>query len=315
MTKRRGSARNRAWRLETLEGRELLAGHGFAAGMADLARQGPPPLESVAMAQQQSDGVFARPPHHGFGSHDAAASRGTLLVADLSDDATGASASVTLHTHSHGDQTDTRFKVTVAGAAADATLDVTVGETKVGAITTDASGAGSLVLASNPTGDELPLPDDFPTDLAAGAAVSVGSLSGSLAAPTPPTPPAGGCHARGTTLSAALTATDSEATATARLQSITADDETSTRLAVTVAGAAPTATLDIVVDNVVVGQITTDADGAGAAVLSTDPSEGQQTWPANAPTVQAGSTITIGALSGTFAAAEHEHGPRGGRFR
>jgi hypothetical protein len=69
----------------------------------------------------------------------------------------------------------------VTGAAANSTLDVAIDETVVGQLTTDNTGAGSLVLSSNPSGTEQALPLDFPTNLSAGSTVTVGTLTGTLA--------------------------------------------------------------------------------------------------------------------------------------
>ena len=68
---------------------------------------------------------------------------------------------------------------------------------------TDASGNGTLVLSSEPTGNQQALPADVPTDIAAGTAVSVGDLSGTLA--TGATRGShGGCHGEETAITATL---------------------------------------------------------------------------------------------------------------
>jgi hypothetical protein len=81
----------------------------------------------------------------------------------------------------------TKFKVSVTGAAASSTLNVAVDGTVVGQLSTDSTGAGSLVLSSNPQGSEQQLPTNFPTTIAAGSTVTVGTLTGTLAAETTPT--------------------------------------------------------------------------------------------------------------------------------
>jgi hypothetical protein len=50
----------------------------------------------------------------------------------------------------------------------------------VGQLTTDETGAGSLVLSSDPTGTQELLPAGFPTNVSAGSTVTVGTLSGTL---------------------------------------------------------------------------------------------------------------------------------------
>ena len=60
-----------------------------------------------------------------------------------------------------------------------------MGGTVVGQITTDSSGDGSLILSSNPKdSNEQSLPTNFPTTITSGTAVTVGTLSGTLATPT-----------------------------------------------------------------------------------------------------------------------------------
>jgi hypothetical protein len=87
---------------------------------------------------------------------------------------------------------ETFFSVVVKGAADDTTVSVSIGGTVVGTITTNASGFGTLVLSSDPKGSQQSLPSDFPTDITAGTAITVDTLSGTLAVPTS-TAPSGGC--------------------------------------------------------------------------------------------------------------------------
>jgi hypothetical protein len=194
----------------------------------------------------------------------------------------------------------------VTGATASSTLDVTIGGTIVGQITTDANGAGTLVLSSNPTGTQQPLPANFPASIVAGTAVSIGTASGTLAAPTATSGDSGDCHAsHHTNLSAALTDTSSSATGTVAYRTGTSAGTTTTTLTASVTGAAASSTLDVTIGGTIVGQVTTDANGAGTLVLSSNPTGTQQPLPANFPTsITAGTTVTIGTLSGTFAHGE-----------
>jgi len=74
------------------------------------------------------------------------------------------------------------FSVSVKGATPNTTLDVNVGGTKVGTITTDASGNGTLVFSSLPVGSSSAFPGNFPTNVGAGTSISVGTiLNGTLA--------------------------------------------------------------------------------------------------------------------------------------
>jgi hypothetical protein len=295
MTIRRNKeSRVRVFRLEDLETRDMLSGHGLAgflhlgagahaAGIQTAAAQ----ISAQAAAHSQ---VFAA-----LGSSSSTSDK-TVLAATLTDSETGETAKVTYKTHTEDGVTETEFKVKVTGAAADTPLEVAIGGTVVGQITTDSNGAGTLKLSSDPDDDEQALPANFPTDIAAGTAVSVGSLTGELAARTHAHH---GCGEH-TALTASLTDSSSSATGTATFHSTTKHDETTTTLKVSVTGATASSSLPVAIDGTVIGQLSTDAAGAGSAVFSTNPGtdEVQATFPT---TVSAGSTITVGSLSGTFA--------------
>lgn len=272
-------------RFEELESRDLLAAHIFGAATRSPMHHGPP-----AIFGQQTAG--------------AAAQQQTVLSAQLTDATTGIRASVTFKTGTVDGTTQTSLRVSVNGAEANSTLDVTVGDVLVGTITTDANGRGSLLLSSKATTTTTtsltaasPLPDDFPTDIAVGTAVSVGSLTGTLAAGTTTNPGrGGGCAAhQGTNLTASLADSGGSATGSATYTSSTRGTASS-KLTVSVTGATASSTLDVTVDGAVVGTLTTDASGAGSLELST--ANG-----GTVPTVTAGSTISVGTLSGTFASS------------
>ncbi|MBX9790135.1 MAG: hypothetical protein K2Y37_14555 [Pirellulales bacterium] len=289
-----------ARRLEMLEDRSLLSAHGFGAGPAGLSHQpppgGPPPLVAT--------GLGGRGPSFSAPSAAPVAAQATLLGTQLSDDTTGASATVSYH--SVGDHT--RFAVIVRGAEPNATLDVTLGDTVVGQITTDTSGVGKLVLANNPRGDEQSLPDDFPTDVAVGTAVAVGPMSGALTKQplTCATGQAGG-------LAAVLTdASNASAHGLAGVRTFA----TETELIVKVTGMAADSVLDVTVGSTVIGQLTTDSNGAGKVVFSTDPTDDEVQLPADtAAAIAAGTTVSVGSLSGELAVSRGHFGPRPGYRR
>jgi hypothetical protein len=229
-------------------------------------------------------------------------SQSTKLTATLSD----ASNSAVTGTASYSTKTTdgvatTKLSVSISGAAASSTLDVTIAGTVVGQLATDETGAGSLVLSSNPTGTEQTLPTDFPTDISADMAITVGTASGTFVAVDDTS---GGCESVGhTSLTAALTDATSTATGTATYKA--AADGSSTVFSVTTTGAAASSTLDVAIDGTIVGQLTTDETGAGSLVLSSDPTGTQELLPAGFPTnVSAGSTVTVGTLSGTLGVSD-----------
>ena len=69
----------------------------------------------------------------------------------------------------------TEFEVEVEDAEANTSYDVLVDGIFVGSLVTDAAGAGSLELSSDPDDDELPLPDNFPM-ISEGVLVEIAGL-------------------------------------------------------------------------------------------------------------------------------------------
>ncbi len=282
-------------RCERLEDRNMLSGHPIAAmfspetfGFGFRARE----AASFAVGALHSSSVA------GDGSE-------TVLTASLTDPNSSATGTVTYTTGSHCGQSETELTVSVTGAADNTSLDISIGGTVVGTLMTDSTGAGKLVLSSDPSGTEQSLPSNFPTSIAAGTAVTVGSLNGTFAAPTSTGGSddggSSGCsHSVGTRFSASLTDATG-ATGTATVTTKTYNSTTTTKLTVSVTGATASSPLDVVIDGTTVGTLTTDSTGAGTLTLSSNPTGTEQPLPSNFPTVSAGSTITVGSLSGTFA--------------
>ncbi len=270
-------------RIEFLESRNLLCGH--AVGTADVKT-----LARAINSAASPVAHFSTSPTRSDSSHAE-----TELTAALTDSATGASGTATYETATRCGNTSTRLIISVTGAAASSNIDVTIDGTVVGQVQTDASGNGKLVLSTK----DGTLPSSFPTTLAAGSTIRVGSLTGIFATSTDDSDGDHGCEgATRTRLTASLTDTNSSATGTATLKTKTYDGTTRTFFTVSVTGAAIGSALDVTIDGVVVGQVQTDSTGAGSLTLSTKAG----TLPANFPTtVTAGSTITVGTLSGTFA--------------
>jgi hypothetical protein len=289
----------------------MLAGNGFmplefgAHHMGEVSgHQAATQFVSSAVAGQSAahvrGGAF-------FGSHSA--SDEASYTATLIDSAGTATGTATYSTHTSDGAVETTFSVSVAGATANTTFDVTVGGTVVGQLSTDAAGAGSLVLSSNPTGTEQALSANFPTNIGTDTAIGVGTLGGTLVADTNTGDgEAGGhsgCHHSSVdNTSLAATLTDSMATSTAtgtatyQLDSKSGD----TTFSVSVTGAAASSTLDVAIDDTVVGQLTTDNTGAASLVLSSNPAGTEQALPLDFPTnLSTGSTVTVGTLTGTLA--------------
>lgn len=69
--------------------------------------------------------------------------------------------------------------------------------------------------------------------------------------------------------------------------------------------AAPNATLDVVIDSVVVGQIAVDASGEGKLAFSSQPGSDETPFPAGFPQIQDNTAIAVGSvLSGQFKAQQ-----------
>jgi hypothetical protein len=303
--------------VETLESRQLLAGHGFGA-FAQLASAGTHPAfisSALAGGHGGAREVFFAATSRHFGGGE---SQGTTLSAALTDPDSTATGTVTYKTYVEDGVTETRLKVKITGAEADSTVAVTINGTEVGQVTTNANGNGTLVLSSDPKDDQSPLPDNFPTDIASGSAVTAGTLSGTLETVARN----GHHHSDSTGLSAMLTDAATGATATVAYKAST-DEEGETTLKVSVTGADADSTLDVVIGTENVGSITTDANGAGSLTLSSNPGDDEQPLPANFPAdVAAGTVVTVGAMSGTLGKTRGNghghhgcHGEAGAAFR
>lgn len=293
--------------LEQLENRSVLSGFAFA-GATHFH-----PFHHAAMQP-----VSSTPQIIAAQSINQSTAGEAHLTATLASGTSAATGTVSYESETEHGQTETKLVVKVAGAAANTPLDVTVTDlsmpavtTVAGQITTDASGNGTLVLSSDPHGSETSLPAGFPT-LATGFAVTVGAdLTGTLATSTTE---GGGCHGTGgtsetneTKLTAAIThsATGSTLTGSAKYESEQVNGQTVTSFRVNVKGAtaAPPVGLDVFIDGVKVGTITPDTSGNGSLYLSSDTSNTKASpLPANFPTVNAGSVVTVGTTAtGTLA--------------
>jgi hypothetical protein len=227
---------------------------------------------------------------------------GTHLSATLADPANAAvSGHATFQSETDDGKTETTFAVSIKGAAVSTMLPVTLQGVMVGMLTTDATGAGKLVLSSaNGT-----LPANFPTTVMPGDPVMVGTATGMFAV----SGGGGGGNDQGdqneneseTHLAATLADPANTAiSGRAAFQSETDDGKTETTFAVSITGAAPSTMLPVTLQGVMIGMLMTDATGAGKLVLSSE----NGTLPANFPTtVMAGDTVMVGTATGTLAVA------------
>lgn len=265
---------------EQLERRLLFSGQTIAAGAFSQ-----PALVGSVLA-----GLNAAPQHAQGGNQGN--SNVTTLTTTLS--SSGETATITYQTGKVLGISETQLTVSVAGAAADSSLNVSIAGIVVGTVSTNASGAGTLVLSSNPQSGQQALPSDFPSSVSSGTAVTVDTMSGTLAVPG---------ASQGTLLSASLTdATNSSASGTVTYQSSTVNGTSQTMLTVVISGETADTTYNVSIGGTVVGQVTTNSSGAGSLVLSSNPKGLEQPLPSDFPSsVTSGAAVTVGPLSGAFA--------------
>lgn len=204
----------------------------------------------------------------GNGSTNAASS---VFVAVLTDPS-GAKATVTFNA------TTGNLDVRVTGAAANASFSVVVGTTTLGTFTANASGRGHVDASESGL------------SVAAGTAVSVGSLTGTFIS-------AADAH---------LAATLSDPSSTSGATGHARYDALEQEFKLSLSGAAANTTYNVLINNVVVKQVTTD--GSGKATLKLSGSDLTQAG----VTIQVGSTVSVTdttgtttILQGTFAAVTH----------
>ena len=295
------------------------------------------PLESRALLSASTAAKLAHSHHGGSGdngasaaivsSHQSTANSNTNLTANLTS-TSGATANVSFQSHTEHGNTKSQFSVAVEGEMPNSTLNVSVGGVVVGTIMTDANGNGQLMFKSNPHGNQVGFPANFPTNVAAGTPVTVGTdLTGMLAVPSQghhgdndqgdnnqgdQGDDDQGDHDHGegeaqTRLTANLTGTGT-ATGTVSFTSETDDGVTNSKFTATVMGAAANSTLNVAINGVTVGTIMTDANGNGSLVFSTNPKGTQLPFPANFPTsLASGATVTIGTVTGTLTSPTKVH--------
>jgi len=223
----------------------------------------------------------------------------TALQANLTDPAdTSVVGTVNYFSAEHRGDTKALFVAAIRGADANTTYDVAIDGTVVGEITTNDNGNGRLIFSSRGRGNTETFPDDFPTDLAAGATVTIGDATGELSSRF-----ANSGDADRIRLASFLSDPDSSVRATIKFSSEMEDDGTTeTKMMVKVLGSDPNASLDVRIDGITVGTITTNARGRGTLVLSSE----DGTLPANFPaTVESGVDVTVGTTTGSLHDVAH----------
>ncbi len=314
--------------IESLERRELLCGSA-ASGSSSA-------ISSAALRAGSSMLVAHVSNSHASASSSTSTSSSTTtsagyLFTTLTDASGVVVGTASFETVVKGTTTTEELLISVAGAAANASYTVTADSTTLGTLTTDANGNGHLLLtsttdSSGSTGSSSStaaaacrltsdgtLPDGF--TLAAGATLSLApsdttldTLSGTFATASGAIGLGGnigGCHGDENATISRFDATLTEAGTTvgrAVFTSITAADGTTTEiLRVHLKGADASTTFDVSIDGTSVGSITTNANGDGFLILSSNPKSASVGQLPAGLTVTSSSTMSIGTtISGPF---------------
>jgi len=315
----RNSSGNRRLYFERLERRELLCSSTLGTSILQSAAQ------SALFARAHSSNATAtNSTTTNSGSSDEASE--THLFTTLTNSAGVVVGTASYETEVNGTTTAQKLVIDVAGAAANASYNVTVGTTVLGTLTTDANGNGRLILTSSSSSSTAgstassncaatgTLPDGF--TLAAGATINLAStdttvdpLNGTFATASGDIGLGNGigggvCYGNHGT-STKLVASLSDAGSTvgkAGFTTITNADGTTTEILwVRVTGAGDSSTLDVSIDGTSVGSLTTDSNGNGLLILSSNPQNSNVGLLPTGLTITSSSTITVGtSITGTF---------------
>jgi hypothetical protein len=334
----RHSILNRRLRIEPLERRQLLCSGMTGSSSLQAASQ----LAAFAGSHTASLTSNSVKKNSTSGSSDSTTE--SHLFATLTDSGGTIVGTASLETDTSSSGTvSQKLVIAVVGAAASASYDVTAGGTDLGTLTTDVNGNGRLVLTtsgssssssavsaacsgnSNGTTTTGTLPTDF--TLAAGATIALtpsdttlDTLNGTFATSTGDIGEGngfggqhGGCHGGQNTSVSRLEATLSNGTTTvgrAVFSEYTNSDGTTTDiLRVHLKGADASTTLDVSVDGTSVGSITTDANGNGILILSSNPKSSNVGQLPTGFTVTSDSTITVGTtVTGSFGTSSASSG-------
>lgn len=191
--------------------------------------------------------------------------------------------------------------------AAPGTYDILLGGVTIGQITVSAGGVGKVEFSNQPDDvDELPLPVNLPA-ITAGTTVAIGSIaSGTFAIQADSDDdsndgPDTDDDSQEVELKAALTGATA-ATGKIEFESEVDDGVQESKLNVEIRNATPNTTLDVTVNGVVIGQITTDTNGRGKLKFRSQPDDSdEQLFPTDFVALVAGDVIGIGGIvSGTL---------------
>jgi hypothetical protein len=332
----RNANNKRQLHIERLERRELLCGSTLGSSILQSAAQS----ALFANAHTVATNTVAKKSTSGGGADE---STNTYLFATLTNSSGEIVGTASFETEVDGTTTKQSLVISVVGATAGATYTVTAGTTDLGTLMTDANGNGRLVLTSSTTSGTSSssavaqsdcaggntttgaLPSGF--TLAAGTTINLAStdtsvdpLNGTFAMSTGEIGEGngfggdyGGCNGNGNSSTfsrstAALTDATGDTVGKSQFTTIThADGTTVEILRVHLTGTDASSTFDVIVDGTSVGSITTDANGNGYLILSSDPKTsnvGQLPSGITSPTnITITNSVSGTTITGTFSAA------------
>jgi hypothetical protein len=279
-------------RLEELESRSMLAGHGFeasfaAAGGEFFATQHIQQAAEVAQitpafardASFSNHFATSRDDYNG-GDHDSSS---TTLTASVSD-SSGDTATVTYQTGSLLGTSESVITVTGDTLDEGTSVALSIDGTSVGTVAINSSGTGTLIVPTS----------TLSTTVAAGSTVILGTMNGTLAASTTTTSGGSGCgSSAGTSFTAAVSDSSGDtATVTFQTGKLLGTSESVINITGDTLDEGTSVALSI--NGTSLGTVAINSSGAGTLIVPTS---------TLSSTVAAGSTVVLGSLSGTFAAS------------
>jgi hypothetical protein len=269
----------------------MLAAHGFESPFAESGGgaffatqhvQQAPQVAQISAAFERdavfSNGFAASRADYGGGDNSSS----TELTASVSD-SSGNTATVTYQTGTLLGTTDLVINVTGDTLDEGTSVALSINGVSVGTVAINSSGAGTLIVPTS----------TLSTTVAASSTVTLGTMSGTFAASTTTTGNSG-CGSSSAAGFAAAISDSSGDTATVTFQTGKLLGTSESVITVTGDTLDEGTSVALSINGVSVGIVAINSSGTGTLIVPTS---------TLSTTVAAGSTITLGTMSGTFAAA------------
>ena len=313
---------------ESLENKRLLSADGHISGEHEHLESEHGSYDREQAEPTNDDHEYESGDDHGS---DDSSQDHVELRANLAGE-TGARGEAEYESESEHGRVQQQFEVAIENAEAGSIHDVAIDGVVVGQLTVNGSGRGRLRLSSSPEDNDQPLPADFPV-VTAQSVITVGSVAaGSFdGSPVGSSDDHSDDHSNGDPTDddsshdnmddhggseqdeqsdasvewqAALRG-DGTAQGRAQFETESEHGAEKQEFSVQLDGAEASATYDVIVDGVTVGQVTTDELGQGFLKLASG-DDSYAPLPDDFPTIQAGTAISVGSVvNGTFALDDH----------